>query len=82
MSKFFKVNDKLVNLSRVSDVIFKEDKLVISFRTPENQFNKHCENQKEFEKLCALVFTHLDIIDLDETNNPKQGYGTAGQRIY
>lgn len=82
MPKFFKIDDKLVNLSRVYDVILKEDKLVISFRTPENQFNKYCENQKEFEELCELVFTHLDIIDLGKVNNPKQDYATAGQRTY
>ena len=39
MSKFFKIDDDLINLSRISNVIFKEEKLTISFKTPEKQNN-------------------------------------------
>lgn len=76
MSKFFKIDDDLINLSRISDVSFKEEKLTVSFKTPEKQFNKYCENQEEFEDLCRLVSAHLDIIDLGEANKPKQAYAT------
>ena len=76
MSKFFKIDDDLINLSRISNIIFNEEKLVISFRTPENQFNKHCENQEEFESLYKLVSAHVEVIDLGEANKPKHGgYG-------
>ena len=73
MSKFFKIDDDLINLSRISNIIFNEEKLVISFRTPENQFNKYCENQEEFESLYELVSAQLEIIDLGEANKPKHG---------
>ena len=71
MSKFFKIDDDLVNLSRISNIFFKEEKFTISFKTPEKQFNKRCENQEEYEDLCELVSAHLDIIDLDEANKPE-----------
>jgi len=73
MSKFFKIDDDLINLSRISNIIFNEEKLIISFRTPEKQFNKHCENQEEFESLYELVSAQLEIIDLSEANKPKHG---------
>ena len=73
MSKFFKIDDDLINLSRISNIIFNAEKLVISFRTPENQFNKHCENQEEFESLYELVSAHVEVIDLGEANKPKHG---------
>ncbi|WP_201618386.1 hypothetical protein [Psychrobacter urativorans] len=70
MSKFFKIDDELINLSQITDVKFKEERFTVSFTTPKKQFNKICENQKEFEDLRKLVSTHLEIIDLGEANNP------------
>lgn len=71
MSKFFKIDDDLINLSQVSSVKFNEEKLIITFESPKKPFHKHCENQKEFEALCSLVSAHLEIIDLGEANKPK-----------
>lgn len=71
MAKFFKIDEQLINLSQISDVIFKEDKLTISFTVSgKGKFNKICSDEKEFKDVCNLVSNHLEIIDLGETNHP------------
>ena len=77
MSKFFKIEDELINLNQVLDIKFNEEKLRITFETSKKPFHKYCDNKKQFEDLCGLVSAHLDIIDLGEANKPKQAYATA-----
>lgn len=70
MTKFFKIDEKLINLSQISDVKFKEDVLTISFKVSDKQFNKICSDEKEFKDVCDLVSKHIEIIDLGEIDHP------------